>query len=463
MSAVEELEGLLGRDQVSVEEGDLRAHAFDWSATALLAERSGTTRELPLCVVSPEDEEGVARVLRWADDTKTPVAPYGAGSGVCRGLEPGGMVVLDLSRMSALLDVDERSRTVRVQAGMNGRALQTALEPHGLMLGHQPQSIDISTVGGWVATRACGQLSAGYGGIEDAVVGLTAVFPGGRSVRTRTTPRASVGPDFASLMIGSEGTLGVVTEVTMRVHQIPIERSGVALRFEHMADGVAACRKLAQSDLRPSVVRLYDREDAALFLRNHPDEEVAPLLILAFDGEQAGHRAERSVQLTGGRRGDEALVAHWWEHRNDAVGLYRELMSGEGLLGPHALVDTMEVSGSWSRLRDLYHSIKDALGEVTDICACHISHVYGDGACLYFTLASAGADDDSLVELHDRWWRTGMEACVKAEGSISHHHGIGRLKVPWLLEELDGWHGALRAIKRAVDPNRIMNPGVLGL
>jgi alkyldihydroxyacetonephosphate synthase len=459
----DDLARLLGSDGVSVEEEDLRAHARDWSATALLQERTGADGSLPSCIVRPADEEGVVELLRWAQETQTPVVPFGGGSGVCRGIEAEDMVVVDLARLDTIFDVDERSRTARVGAGCNGGKLQRTLAGHGLMLGHQPQSIDISTVGGWVATRACGQLSAGYGGIEDALVGLGAVLPGGDVVRTRSTPRASVGPDFASLMIGSEGSLGIVTEATLRVYPIPSERSGVSLRFEHMAEGVAACRKLAQSALHPAVVRLYDREDAALFLRNHPDEEVTPLLILAFDGEQAGHRAERAVQLTGGRRGDDALVAHWWEHRNDAVGEFRNLMAGTGLLGPHALVDTMEVSGTWSHLRDLYHSMKEALSAAADICACHISHVYPDGACLYFTLASAPESDDAAVELHGRWWKTGMDACVAAGGSISHHHGIGRLKAAWLPDELGGWYSALRAIKRAVDPNRIMNPGVLGL
>jgi alkyldihydroxyacetonephosphate synthase len=463
LSAADELEGLLGRDAVSTEESDLRAHAVDWSAGALLRARRGDPPGFPRCVVRPADEEAVDAILRWANEAGTPVVPFGGGSGVCGGIEAREMVVIDLERMNALIDVDERSRTARVQAGMNGGELQRSLNATGLMLGHQPQSIDISTVGGWVATRACGQLSAGYGGIEDAVVGLRASFPNGRTVHSTSSPRSSRGPEFSSLMIGSEGTLGIVTEATLRVHPVPVERSGVVLRFERMADGVAACRKLTQSTLHPAVVRLYDREDAALFLRNHPDEEVAPLLILSFDGEQAGHRAERAVQITGGRRGDGALVEHWWSHRNNAVDEYRRLMAGEGLLGPHAIVDTMEVSGSWSALRELYHSMKESLSVEADLCACHLSHVYPDGACLYFTLASAESDDDAALRRHERWWETGMEACRRAGGSISHHHGIGRLKARWLEAELGGWHDALRAIKRSLDPNNIMNPGVLGL
>ena len=462
MSAADELETLLGRDTVSVEEEDLATHARDWSAGALLARRRDEVGA-PTCVVRPRDAAAIEELLRWAHRTKTPVVPFGGGSGVCRHIEADDMVVVDLSRISGVVDLDERARVVRVRAGTNGGQLQSALAENGLMLGHQPQSIDISTVGGWVATRACGQMSAGYGGIDDAVVALDAVLPTGSTIRVDHSPRSSRGPEFTSLMIGSEGAFGIVTEATLRVYPIPEERRGVALRFDHMADGVAACRKLAQSTLHPAVVRLYDREDAALFLRNHPDEEVAPLLILSFDGEQAGHRAERAVQLTGGRRGEGALVEHWWAHRNDAVGEYRRLMDGEGLLGPHAIVDTMEVSASWSRLRDLYHSMKERLSKEADICACHLSHVYPDGACLYFTLASAAEDDNVAAATHLAWWQEGMQTCIAARGSISHHHGIGRLKAEWLWRELGGWQDMRRAIKHHFDPHNIMNPGVLGL
>jgi alkyldihydroxyacetonephosphate synthase len=244
---------------------------------------------------------------------------------------------------------------------------------------------------------------------------------------------------------------------------MPEERTDLCLRFEHMNAGVAACRFLAQSGLRPTLVRLYDPEDAAIFLRHFPEETPGPLLLVSFDGDGSKARAEEAAGLAGGRRGDDALVAHWWEHRNDAVGEFRRLMAGEGLLGPHALVDTMEVSGTWSVLRELYHSMKEKLGAEADIAGCHVSHVYPDGACLYFTLASACTDDDQAAAKLTAWWETGMRTCLDAGGSISHHHGIGRVKAPWLEEELGGWFDVLRAVKKAVDPNGVMNPGALGL
>ncbi|MDQ3964243.1 MAG: FAD-binding oxidoreductase, partial [Actinomycetota bacterium] len=273
------------------------------------------------------------------------------------------------------------------------------------------------------------------------------------------------GPDVAGLLIGAEGSLGIVTEVSLKVNPIPdaADRVDVCLRFDHMADGVAACRALAQSDVRPTLVRLYDADDATIFLRAHPDEAPGPVLLLSFDGSDASRRASDAVALTEGRRGNDGLVEHWWQHRNAAVDEYVRLMAGDGLLGPSALVDTIEVAGTWSVLRVLYHDMKASLAGEADLVGCHLSHVYPDGACLYFTLASACADDETAAKVHERWWETAMASCLNAGGSITHHHGIGRVKAPWLPDELGGFFDVLVAVKRALDPNNIMNPGVLGL
>jgi alkyldihydroxyacetonephosphate synthase len=384
---------------------------------------------------------------------------------VTTGISPAGAIVVDLSSLDEVSDVDEKSRLVRAQAGVGGSQLHAVLSAQGFRLGHEPQSLALSTVGGWIATRACGQLSAAYGGIEDLVAGMVAVLPGGRVVESKTIPRRSAGPDIAALMIGSEGALGIVTEATLRVVPVPTARADRSIRFKSMADGVAACRRVAQSGIRPSVVRLYDNDDAALLLRHFPDEEVSPVLLLSVegDGDEPQARADAAAELCGGSAGNSALVAWWWDHRNDAVDEFRRLMSGEGLLGPHGLVDTMEVAGTWTDLRALYHAMKDALVDVADVAACHLSHVYADGACLYFTLGSACPDEGAAAALHARWWEVGMRTCLDNRGSISHHHGIGRLKAPWLAEELGGWWEILAAVKRAVDPKGIMNPGVLGL
>ena len=463
MNPVEHLAELLGPHRVSIDPVDLARHSHDQTAGSLLAERRGDVTRPPLCVVRPRTTEQVRAVIAWANDTKTPVVPYGGGSGVCGAVAGAGAVVADMRAMDQILDFDEKSRLVRVQPGMLGPDLDKALRAWGYMLGHEPQSVRISTVGGWIATRAAGQLSARYGGIEDVLVALEAVLPTGRVVRSKMTPRRAVGPDVAALLIGAEGSLGIVTEATLRVSPIPDESADRCVRFEHMTDGVKACRSIAQSELRPTLVRLYDNEDSTIFLRHHPDEPPGPLLLLSFDGPGCADRADDAVELSGGAPGNDDLVAHWWEHRNDAVDEYRKLLRGEGALGPHGVVDTVEVSGSWTVLRDLYHSMKKSLEGGADLVGCHLSHVYEDGACLYFTLASMAPDEDSAAATLERWWDAAMRACLDAGGSISHHHGVGRVKAQWLEEELGGWMDALRSVKKALDPNGIMNPGVLGL
>ena len=463
MKPLEHLAELLGPHRVSTDPADLARHARDMSPGPIMAERRGEELPLPLCVVRPRSTDQVRAVVSWANSSGTSLVPYGGGSGVCRAIESGGTVVVDLRAMDEILDFDEKSRLVRVQPGMMGPDLMKALHSWGYTLGHEPQSVKISTVGGWVSTMASGQLSARYGDIEDLVVALEAVLPIAGVVRSKVSPRRATGPDVASLMIGSEGAFGIITEVTLRVAPISDEAADRCVRFEHMTDGVKACRSIAQSELRPTLVRLYDRDDSTLFLRNHPDEDPGPLLLMSFEGGGSEARADAAVVLSGGEPGNDDLVTHWWEHRNDMTEEYIGLMQGEGLVGPHGIVESIEVSGSWTVLRDLYHSMKKALEPHADFVGCHLSHVYPDGACLYFSLGRVAPDEEAAQAAMEGWWDAAMRSCLDAGGSISHHHGIGRSKSPWLRQELGGWWEPLVAIKKALDPNNIMNPGVLGL
>lgn len=389
--------------------------------------------------------------------------PFGGGSGVVRGIHPEGAVVVDLQAMENILHFDTKSRLVTAQAGVWGPDLVRSLGAWGFTLGHEPQSIRLSTVGGWLATRSAGQLSARYGAIEDMVAGFEAVLPGGKVVRSHPTPRRSVGPDIASLMLGSEGTLGIITEATLRVHPIPLKRADRCIVFEHMSDGVAACRAIAQSELAPTLVRLYDKDDAALFGMNIEAFEPSTLLLLSFEGAEADARADRAIAGCGGEPGDARLVEHWWEHRNDAVDTFRDVMTGDSLLGRFGVADTIEMSATWSDLRNVYHAVKERLGSMADLCGCHLSHVYIDGACLYFTLAATCSDEDDAARRLHEWWEAAMDTCLANGGSISHHHGIGRTKARWLPAELGGWWDVLKNVKAAIDPHGIMNPGALGL
>ena len=246
MNEVEELARLLEDHAIGTDEGDRREHSGDLWPRRLIEERIGSAEITTGPVVRPRSTLDVSAVLEWADRTRTSVVPYGLGSGVCGGIAPVDGIVMDLSLMNEISDLDETSRLVTAQAGVSGPQLRDFLSDRGFTLGHEPQSIDISTVGGWLGTRACGQLSARYGGIEDLVAGVEAVLPGGKVLPNKPVSRRSAGPDLKELLIGSEGTLGVITEVTLKIAPESKSRVNRCLLFEHMADGVKACRMIAQ-------------------------------------------------------------------------------------------------------------------------------------------------------------------------------------------------------------------------
>jgi len=461
------LAALLEEGAVSTDEADLAAHAHDWWTLALLRQRRGDAFVHPAAVVRPASTEEVAAVLRWAQESRTPVVPFGGGSGVSGGAQAiAGSISLDTRRMDRVLAVDRDALTISAQAGIGGRELEVDLAGRGLTLGHFPQSIDISTLGGWVAARSAGQKSARYGRLEDMVLGLEVVLPGGAVVRTRPAPASAAGPDLARLFIGSEGTLGVVTEATLAVRTAPRVVSHGAYGFSDFADGLLAVRRVAQEELRPAVMRLYDPSDVGIAFRDASERPDGSLLVLRFEGDAiagAEERAVRDIVETGGGKDlGASLAERWWEHRNDAVGTFRQIML-DGLLGPAAAVDTMEVAGLWPATH-LYDTVRAALEAHADVVGCHASHPYPQGTCLYFTFVFVGARDDAAVEARYRAaWAGAAEATLAAGGTITHHHGVGLLKAPWLPAELGASFEVLRAVKRALDPAGIMNPGKLGL
>lgn len=267
-----------------------------------------------------------------------PVVARGGGWGVCGAAQPTAeSLVIDLSRMNRV-EVDPETMIVDAQAGVFGPQLDDALALYRLHLGHVPQSFHISTVGGWISTKAIGQLSMKYGGIEDRLVGLTAVLADGTVVSSKRVPRASAGPDWWRMFIGAEGTLGVVTDATLSAFPIPGHHEWSVWSFELMRHGLQFLRRVAQSQIKPSVARLYDPADAAVnFVAL--GIETGALAMLRFEGEPPFVRAEADyaaeiAEDCGARRADEAAGPHWWEHRFDAVGTYRQILAGKGALGP---------------------------------------------------------------------------------------------------------------------------------
>ncbi len=446
----------------------LRERAIDCWALALLRRTRGDELPRPAAVVFPASTEEVAVVMGWAAETGTAVIPRGAGSGVCGGAEAkAGSVVLDLSRMNQVTGVDLVSRVVHVQAGVGGGQLEDVLAGHGLTVGHYPQSIGMSTVGGWIATSSAGQASTGFGAIEDVLLGLTAVLPQGEILRCRPVPRSAAGPDLRRFLVGSEGAFAVVTEATLACRARPASWEWVVFGFPSFAALADGLREAVRAETGAAVVRGYDEADAQLSFGalGHSGGCVG---MLGFPAGLAGladrKRLTVEVLRQAGASGElgSSYGGHWWEHRNDAVGTYIQIMGPERAFGRGVVVDTMEVAGLWSAVPRLYQSIRAALAAHTEAVACHLSHVYPSGSSLYFTFLVKGTDDHDAEARYLAAWDQAVRSCAAAGGTITHHHGVGRLKSRFLAAEL-GQTGVdvLTRIKAVLDPGGIMNPGVL--
>lgn len=452
---------------VSTHPGELTSRSRDSWALAMLREARGERLPRPMAVVFPRTSEQVASTLAWASETGTPVIPRGGGSGVCGGAQAVWRgVVLDLSRMERIVDFDEASFSVTVEAGIRGDRLEGALNAQGFTLGHYPQSMAISSVGGWIATASAGQASAGYGAIEDLLLGLTAVLPSGEILRLPAAPRSAAGPDLRNLMVGSEGTFGVVTEATLSVSPLPRAMRWAAFQPASFEHGIELSRAVMHSGAHPDVVRLYDDVDAALAFGN-AGHTGGPVLLLGFrESEMVEPALEVCGRLAAAGQATILLASlgeHWWAHRNDAVGVYRSVMGEERRFGPGVVVDSMEIAALWSRLPALHDSIRGALlSHASEAVGCHLSHPYGSGASLYFTFLMRAPDDESAERAYLSGWQAAVRACLDGGGTITHHHGVGLLKAPFLADELgSGGMTVLRAVKTGLDPRGVLNPGKL--
>jgi alkyldihydroxyacetonephosphate synthase len=418
----------------------------------------GQVTALPALVAQPASADEVAAVLRICNEAGVPVTPAAGRSGVCGASVPvHGGVALDLTGMEGITDVDDTSLLVEVLPGTFGDVFEDELRAaHGLTAGHWPQSMALSTVGGWLACRGAGQLSTRYGKIEDIVAGLEVVLADGTVVRTGGFPRAAAGPDLTQLFVGSEGTLGVITSARLRAHPVPPAERRAAFAFPTFAEGNDACRRILRRGATPAVLRLYDATEAN---RSYGTGDKAALLVLD-EGDPAVVDAVLTVvaeECGGAERLDDGLVEQWLGHRNDVSAL-------EGLTRKGFVVDTMEVSGPWSALPRMYEEGVAALLGVEGmlVASAHQSHSYLDGACLYFTFAGRPPEDER-ERLYVAAWDAGTRAVLAAGGSLSHHHGVGLNRSRFVPEALGAGFGVLSAVKAALDPAGILNPGKLGL
>lgn len=459
-----------------------------WPRGHLELRGAAALTQSPLGVVWPESADAVSELVSWASVRGIDLVPYGAGSGVCGAILPSKRtLVVDLKRLSRWQILEDG--TLNAEAGCMGITLEQSLARKGFTVGHYPSSILCSTVGGWIAARGAGQHSSKYGKIEDMVASLNLVTGDGASTMLH---RRLGGPDLTRLVVGSEGTLGIITSARLRLHPLPTERRFLSFSFGHIEDGWNAMRRILQAGLRPSVCRLYDPFDSFVARRrlgkspsapsnagrlNHaaPLLRFAPLLngivdhvadklfggsllCLIFDSANPGEAAADADAATllcntsGGRDLGPAPAEHWLEHR------YGISFKQSGVYMAGAFSDTMEVAARWSALPRVYQEVRKALGKQAFVMA-HLSHAYPDGCCVYFSFVGhrAKGEDDLYAQI----WRGAIQAAIDAGGTFSHHHGVGRSKAQGLGLELGEGALLFSAARQGFDPHRIMNPSNL--
>jgi alkyldihydroxyacetonephosphate synthase len=484
--ARERLAAVVGEEHLCEDRPTRVAHAAGRGYHDLVRLRAGDAATAPDAVAYPGTAEEVLGLLRVCAEEQVAVVPFGGGTSVVGGVEAlrgrfAAALTVDLARLDRLLAVDAESLTATVQPGMTGPALAAALDEHGLTLGHLPQSFEYSTVGGWVATRSAGQASTGYGRIDALVVALRVSTPSGE-IATRPLPASAAGPSLRELLVGSEGTLGIVTEVTLRVRPRPAVRRYEAFSLPRFDAGVAAFRALAQAGAAPDVARLSDAQETRVSL--------------ALSGEGLATRALRGYLRARGHAGGCLAIAGWEDasealvrrRRAATVRLLRDhgaLALGtpvgaawergrfhapylrDELLAHGVLVETLETATTWSRLTELHAAVAAALDRAlrgrgtSPVVMGHVSHVYRTGASLYFTFVARQEAGAELEQWHAA--KAAASAAILAGGgTITHHHAVGRDHAPWLPEEV-GELGIelLRAAKATLDPAGIMNPGKL--
>ncbi len=451
---------IVGEKNVSLDQADLLSASRDYWPVSSIWLIEGAFPALPQLVVWPETTAEVSSLLALANRGKIPVTPYGEGSGALGGVVPlRGGVTIDLKRMNRVRSLDEGNLLVTVESGLNGALYEEQLNRSGYTGGHFPQSLRCSSVGGWLACRAAGQFSTRYGKIEDMAVSLEAVLPDGTVFSGRSVPRTATGPRIDHFLLGSEGTLGIITSATLRIWPLPEKRHLATYTFEKLEEGLEAIRLFMRAGPRPAVVRLYDGQETGNHFPELGDRRCA--LILLIEGAARIVKAEAEIieecaRSQGAESAGAEHVEHWLEKRFD-IGV------ASMLLQKGAVLDTIEVTTNWHNAHSTYLSMQEALlgVEGTMLASGHYSHVYPEGAALYMT--TVGFPGGDKISYYKKLWREAMEACHKQGAAFSHHHGVGLHRGPWMAEEHGPGLEALKKIKAALDPNGIMNPGKLGL
>jgi alkyldihydroxyacetonephosphate synthase len=475
----------VGEESVFASTEDRVRHATGCGYADLVRLRSGKLEAAPDAVLLPADAGALRRVLDVCAAERIAVVPFGGGTSVVGGIEPlrgphERLVSLDLARLRDV-EVDRRSLTARLGAGLRGPEAEAALAASGMTLGHFPQSFEYATIGGFAATRSAGQASSGYGRFDALVSSVRLVAPAG-NLRTLETPHSAAGPALRELVVGSEGVFGAIPEVTVRVRPAPAVRRYEAWIAEDFEAGAEIVRTMAQGPGLPDVIRVSDEEETRVSLALSGPRGLAGslfdrylglrgkrggcLVVVGIEGEEESVARRRALSVRVLRSGGAAYLGQAagrsWERGRFHGPYLRDMLMEMG-----AVVETLETAHTWSRLDDLRRAVEAAIGDslaaqgTPGLAFCHLSHAYADGASLYFTFIARARRGEEIEQWREVK-RAASEAIVAGGGTITHHHAVGRDHAPYMEAEI-GAAGldVLRAVKDQLDPAGIMNPGKL--
>jgi alkyldihydroxyacetonephosphate synthase len=453
-----EIARVLGRQEaVDTSPIAIQEHSYDCWPVSIKWRQQKHTPFPPDVIVRPESTTEVSTLLAWANTQRVFVTPWGLGSSVVGGpIAARGGICLDLSKLNRINKLNHEDLVVRAEAGVNGGTLENYLNELGLTLNHSPQSLHRSSLGGWVATHATGQFSSRYGGIEDLCAGIRGVLADGTVFDTGSAPRKAVGLDLRHMMIGSEGCLGVITEVALRVFRKAEHRELDTISFGSIEEGINACREIMQNGLRPFLLRLYDVDEARHAMGDKSFE--TPVMFLGCEGRSAIAKLELEYcvdicQQNDGRSLGVTGVSAWMERRFDFSKIESVLDN------PGGVAETIEIANSWSGITQSYFALKSALASHADEVLGHFSHAYTNGISLYFIILANTADAIASEARLWKIWRTAMETAIATGATISHHHGIGLARSSYVARELGSAIRLLKDVKSVLDPNGILNPG----
>lgn len=476
----------VGKENIATAQAELLDHSTGASYTDVLKIRQREFDSYPSAIVYPRDEQDIVKIIQICREYDICIIPTGGRSSVTEGISyPRTGIALDLTRhLNKIIEINENDSSVTVEPGIMGPDLEKTLNnyrsdkiPQGYTCGHFPQSFEYSTVGGWVVTRGAGQESTGYGKIEDMMLGLRMVTPNG-VIEIPAYPARATGPDLMQMIVGSEGAFGIVTEVTMKIRQVPPSTRYASFLFKSWKEGIAAVRQVMQGRTgKPYIFRLSDPEESDIYL------EMADLAswkewILDKLGYKKGKRVLLMCSTAGTKRYAKSVmkdiksivsdhhgqyigtsaVHEWLEDRFHTPYLRSALMDQD------VIIDTLETSATWDKLPIIWQNVRSTIKDRPHtIVMVHLSHMYENGSNLYFIFMSQAHNKDQIND-YKQFQNSIINSIIDAGGTLSHHHGIGRLFVPWMEEQI-GTIGMelLQVIKQWLDPDNLMNPGVLGL